>query len=136
MNLKIDMSPFDFVNDINYKKTDLLKNDDDGSLEKKYTPFIVNKALSYFIDTVLFANEMNQRHHIDSKLQYHYLLNTIRKKSRFSKWMRPEIIEKINLISEYYGCSVEKAKQVQSIITDEDILFIKDKLRKGGMKEE
>ena len=129
------MNPFDFVKSINYQKHDLLEEDDDGQLEKEYVPYIVNKALSFTPDTVLHSNEMNCKPHLDKKLQYHYLLNIIRKKNRFGKWIKHETFEKIGTIQQYYGYSKEKAKQVESIFSDSDIDTLKRLLQKGGLKE-
>ena len=128
------MGPFDFVKSINYQKQDLLENDE-GDLEREYIPYIVNKALSFTSDTVLHANEMNLRAHSDKKLQYHYLLNSIRPKNRFGRWIKPESLEKIEVIRKYYGYSIAKAKQVESIFSDEDIKLLKSYLSEGGLKE-
>ena len=94
------MNPFEYVNSINLSKKDIMHDD---VAEKAYAPFMVNRALSYFMDTVLFANEMNVNHHLDSKLQYHFLINIIKKKKRFSKWLKPTEVENLELIKEYYG---------------------------------
>lgn len=121
---------FDFVNDINYKKQGYLNDEN----ESQYVPYVVNKTLSYFVDTVLQANEMNIRHHADKRLQFDYLLNSIRSKKRFSKWAKPIEHESLEAIKEYYGYNDEKAKDVVDILNDEQIQKIKDKLDKGGMK--
>ena len=81
------MKPFDFINSINFTKKNLMRNTDNDELaEKGYVPFITNKTLSYFTDTLLYSNEMNSLHHLDNKLQYEFFLNSIRKKKRFAKW--------------------------------------------------
>lgn len=129
------MGPFDFVKSINYQKQDLLEDDHDGELEREYIPYIVNKALSFTPDTMLQANEMNCKPFLDKKLQYHYLLNIIRKKNRFGKWIKHETLEKIDIIQQYYGYSIEKAKQVEPIFSNSDIDTIKRLLEKGGLKE-
>lgn len=129
------MNPFDFVKSINYKKNDLLEDDVEQQKEREYVPYIVNKALSYTCDTVLHSNEMNYRPFLDKKLQYHYLLNSVRPKNRFGKWLKAENDEKIEVIKEYYGYSNEKAIQVASIFSDNDINFLKAQLSKGGLKE-
>ena len=129
------MKPFDFVNDINYKKKDLLKDDIDNQLENEYKPFLVNRSLSFNFDTILQANEMNVRTHLDNKLQYHYLLNIIRPKNRFGRWLKAEKYEAIDLIVEYYGYSLQKAREVVDIFTDEDLSTLKQKLFTGGLKE-
>ena len=76
------MNPFEFINDICYAKRNVMTEE----LENKYTPYVVNKGLSYFIDTVFQANEMNVHHNADNRLQYDFLLNSVRPKKRFSKW--------------------------------------------------
>lgn len=129
------MSPFEFVKSINYKKNDLLEDDVDKQVEKEYVPYIVNRALSYTSDTVLHANECNQRPFLDKKLQYHYLLNSIRPKNRFGKWQKTEVDEKIEVIKQYYGYSNEKAYQVAPIFSPEDINTLKRKMTEGGLKE-
>lgn len=125
------MNPFDYVNSINITKKDIMHDD---ISEKAYTPFMVNRALSYFNDTVLYANEMNVNHTIDNKLQYHFLINIIKKKKRFSKWLKPQEVENLELIKEYYGYSNEKAKSALDILTKEQLKLIKESLYKGGTK--
>lgn len=129
------MNPFDFVKSINYQKQDLLEDDLDQELEKEYVPYIVNRALSFTPDTIISANEINQRPFTDKKLQYHYLLNSVRKKNRFGKWLKAEKLEKIEIICKYYGYSIHKAKQVESIFSDNDIQYLKSQLETGGIKE-
>ena len=125
------MSPFDFLNTINYSKTDIMVDD---LTEKSYNGFMVNRSLSYFPDTVGFANVMNQYHHIDNKLAFHFLINIIRKRKRFSKWMKPDQVSDIEAIKQYYGYSNEKAKQVLSLLSPEQITIIIQKVSKGGRK--
>ena len=124
------ISPFDFVNAINFNKNDLMV--DDWS-EKQYVPYIVNKALSYGADTVIPANEMNSRPHLDKKLQFQFLLNNIRPKKRFNKWIKAEKIESIEVIKQYYGYSNEKARQVIPLLDQSKIDYLKQKLEKGGI---
>lgn len=124
------ISPFDFINSINYTKDDLIV--DDWS-EKQYIPYLVNRGLSFGSDTVIPANEMNSRPHLDKKLQYHFLINTIRPKKRFNKWVKAEKYEAIEVIKTYYGYSTDKARQVSSILTEQQIQYLKQKLEKGGM---
>ena len=123
------MNPFDFLNAINQTKKDIMVDD---LTEKAYNGFMVNRGLSYFPDTVLLANEMNIRHHVDSRLQFDFLINTIRKQKRFSKWMKPDAIEAIDAIKEYYGYSNEKARQVLKVLTKNQIDELKLKVYKGG----
>lgn len=123
------MNPFDFLNAINQTKKDIMVDD---LTEKAYNGFMVNRGLSYFPDTVLLANEMNIRHHVDSRLQFDFLINTIRSKKRFSKWVKPDTIEAIDAIKEYYGYSNEKARQVLKVLTKNQIDELKLKVYKGG----
>jgi hypothetical protein len=123
------MSPFDYVNAINYNKKDIMVDD---LAEKEYNPFIINKALSFFSDTILFANEMNKYHHLDSRLQFDFFINIIKKKQRFSKWLKPSEVENLELIKNYYGYSNEKAKSVLTVLSNEQIDELKTRMNKGG----
>ena len=123
------MNPFDYVTSINYSKQDIMVDD---ICENDYNSFMINRSLSYFHDTVSLANVMNQYHHTDNKLQYHFLINIIRKRKRFSKWMKPETESDIEVVKEYYGYSNEKARQVLSLLSPEQITIIKQKVNKGG----
>ena len=125
------MSPFDYLNSINDHKRDLMIND---MTEKSYNGFMINRSLSYFQDTIMFANVMNKYHHLDHKLQYHFLINIIRKRKRFSKWIKPEQLSDIEVVKQYYGYSNEKAKQVLPLLSPEQIIIIKKKVSKGGRK--
>ena len=124
------ITPFDFINAINYSKDDLIV--DDWS-EKQYIPYIVNKGLSYGSDTVIPANEMNSRPHLERKLQFQFLINTIRPKKRFNKWIKAEKIEAIELVKQYYGYSTEKARQVLPLLSKIQLDYLKQKLEKGGV---
>jgi|TARA_Y100000389_G_C17398142_1_gene483786 hypothetical protein len=126
------MSPFDYLNAINTTKKDIMVDD---VAEKAYTSFMVNRGLSYFPDTILFANEMNVHHHIDHRLQFDFFINIIKKKKRFSKWAKPINIENLELIKEYYGYSNEKAKSVLSLLNDEQINELKIRMYKGGKRK-
>ena len=126
------MTPFDFLNEINYGKKNLMIDDVDHQVEKQYLPFIVNKGLSYTIDTVIYANEMNIRPNTDKKLQFDYLINTIRRNKRFPKWMKPEEDENIRVIMDYYGYNVQRAREVLSLHSMEKISQLKEKLDTGG----
>ena len=126
------MNPFDYLNAINVTKKDIMVDD---VSEKAYAPFMVNRGLSYFPDTVLFANEMNVNHHIDNRLQFDFFINIINKKKRFSKWAKPIDIENLELIKEYYGYSNEKAKSVLSLLTNDEINELKLRIYKGGKRK-
>jgi len=123
------MNPFTFINEITYGKRDIME---DELAEREYNPFVTNRTLSYFIDTVLQANEVNQRHQTDHRLQFDYLINTVRKKKRFSKWIKPSTYESIELVKEYYGYSDRQAKDVVDILSHDQLEIIRRKLVKGG----
>ena len=124
------MTPFDFINAINLTKKNLFE---DPQAEKDYVPFLVNRGLSYFPDTVLYANEMNRNSGVPKDWQFTFLLNTIPKKKRFSKWHKKDAdSESLILVKEYFGYSSEKALEALSILSDEQLAMIKEKLYKGG----
>ena len=124
------MNPFEYVNAINTSKKDIMIDD---LAEKAYVPFTVNRSLSYFSDTVLVANEMNK--HIDKKLQFHFLINIIRKRKRFSKWNKPELVSDVDVVKEYYGYTHEKARQVLPLLTPDQIMNLREKVSKGGRRK-
>ena len=120
----------DWLNSINQTKKNLI--DEDPSLEKDYSPYIINRIFSGHLDAIMFSNEMNQYHFLPKKMQYDFLLNTLRSKKRFSPWLRKEEIKDIDCIKRYYGYSNEKAKQTLKILNKEQIDFIKSKFEIGG----
>ena len=122
----------DWLNSINFNKENLIE--EDSTLAKEYPPFIVNKCLSGHLDCVLLANEMNRYHFLDKDMQYNFYLNILRKRKRFSPWVRKEKISDLEFVKKYYGYSNEKAAQVLKILTNEQLLFIKQKLDTGGKK--
>ena len=122
----------DWLNSINTGKNNLI--DEDTDLEKKYPSYIVNRCLSGHIDAVMFANEMNKHPNLAKKLQYDFFLNSLRKRKRYSPWLRKEQIENLELVKRYYGYSNEKAKQALNILTKEQLAFIKSKFETGGTK--
>ena len=123
------MKPFDYVNSINTTKKDIMVDD---MTEKSYLPFMINRSLSYFADTVLMANEMNKNHHLESRMQYDFLRNIVRKRKRFSKWAKAESSTDLELIKEYYGYNNSKARQVMPLIDKSHLDFIRRKMFKGG----
>ena len=131
------MKPFDFVNDINLGKKDIVTNSDNPELaEKTYNPYLTNKSLSYFPDTVQYANMMNMNSHLDHLLQYSFLINIVRKRKRFSKWYKNTSDEDLQAVIDYYGYSVNKAKEALKILDDEQLVTIKTKLMRGGMNND
>lgn len=124
------LSPFDFLKSINDTKENLIRQDNDNT--KYYNSFVINRSLSYFPDTIYFANEMNKFHQIDVDLQYNFLLNIIRKRKRFSKWDKSEDINNLNIIKSYFGYNDEKARQVVALLTEDQITTISKKVSLGG----
>ena len=122
------MNPFEIINSISNTKKDILEN------EKDYNAFMVNRGLSYFPDTVIYANEMNKFHHLDSRLQYQFLINTIRKRNRFSKWNKSIESENINTIKKYYNYSNEKARDVLPLLSNENLNTIRGRINYGGIQ--
>ena len=122
------MSPFDYLKAINSTKKDIFE------LEKDYSPFMINRGLSYFPDTVLFANEMNKYYHIDNRLQFDFLINIIRKRNRFSKWNKKFISSNIDAVKKYYGYSSEKARDVLPLLSKENLKHIKESINYGGVQ--
>ena len=121
----------DYLKSINRTKEKLMDNEDE-LWEKKYPPFIINKCLAPFPDTVHLVNEMNVNHHLDSKLQYDFLLNSLRPRERYTPWLKAKKIKNLDYVKEYYGYSNEKAKVALDILSDEQIETIKNSLSKGG----
>ena len=122
------MNPFELIKSISSTKKDILEN------EKDYNAFMVNRGLSYFPDTVLYANEMNKFHHLDSRLQYQFLINTIRKRNRFSKWNKSVESENINAIKKYYNYSNEKARDVLPLLSNKNLNIIRGRINHGGVQ--
>ena len=122
----------DWLNSINLTKENLLEND--PTSKKSYPPYIINRCLSGHLDCVLFVNEMNKYHFLDKDLQYSFYLNTVRKRKRFSPWLRKDKIDDLDCVKKYYGYSNEKALQVLKILSNEQIHFIKQRLEIGGKK--
>ena len=123
----------EYLNAINFTKKDLMKSEDD-LWKKKYPPFIVNKMLSAFSDTIMLVNEMNRNHFIDKDMQFQFLLNSIRTKKRYSPFLRANKLKEIECVKEYYGYGNDKAKSALDILTKDEINLIKEKLYKGGIK--
>ena len=121
----------DYLNAINHSKESLLDSEDE-QWEKKYSPFIVNKCLAPFPDTIQLVNEINQYHHLDKKLQFDFLINSIRPRKRYTPWMKAKKLENLEYVKEFYGYNNEKAKSALDILSDEQISAIKNKLNKGG----
>lgn len=127
------MNPFDYANQILQGKQQLIV---DEQTENEYAPFLVNRSLSYHKDTILFANEMNRRHHLDKKLQNDFLLNTVRSRKRpFVKWVKSEKSEDISCIKQVYGFSDAKAREALRLLNDEQIQQLKKQTETGGLRK-
>jgi len=126
------MNPFEYLKAINETKKDVMIDD---IAEKEYNPFIINRGLSFFRDTILYANEMNRYHHLDHRLQFDFFINIIKKKKRWSKWIKPQEVANLELIKEYYGYSNEKAKSALSLMSNEQIEELKNRIYKGGKRK-
>ena len=124
----------DYLNAINFSKVNLLDGDD-LTWEKKFPPYVINRCLSQHIDTIIQANNMKQRHGLAKRLQFHYLLNSIRKRKRFGgKWISTAKSKNLEYVKEYYGYSNSKAKVALDILDKKQLNLIKEKLDKGGRK--
>ena len=125
------MNPFDYLKAINETKKDIMVDD---IAEREYNPFIINRGLSFFKDTILYANEMNRYHHLDNRVQFDFFINIIRKKKRWSKWIKASDVDNLKLIKEYYGYSNEKAKSALSLMSNEQLEQLKQRIYKGGKR--
>lgn len=123
------LSPFEFVNSINDTKVDLMV---DEQAEKAYNSFMVNRALSYFPDTVLLANEANRMSHLGNRPKYLFLISTVRKRKRFSKWFKAKESDALLIVKEYYGYSNEKARSALAVLKDNHIDELRTRLYRGG----
>lgn len=125
---------FDFLNAINFSKNDLIRGSEQPlQAEKSYNAYMVNRGLSYFIDTVLYANEMNMHPHLDSIAVHDYLLNSVRKGKRFSKWFKSTENSNVSIISAFYNVSISTAKEYAKVLTSEQISSLREQLQKGGV---
>ena len=122
-----------YLNSINLNKKSVFQTEDPG-WEKNYPSYIINKCMSHHMDTVLYANEMNIKHDIPSRLQYDFYIHIVRPRKRFSPWGKQDKVKDLDVVKQYYGYSNEKAKQVLPLLTKEQITFIQNKLEVGGLK--
>lgn len=128
------MNPFDFVNAITVSKEDLMQTQQD---EKSYNSFLVNRALSYFPDTIMYANEMNKYYNMPKKWQFDFLRLSISKRKRFSKWHKPPInTDDVKLLQDYYKYSQAHAIEALKLLNPEQLDLIKQSVHKGGTKNE
>ena len=126
-------NPFDYVNSILQNKKNLIV---DELTEKEYQPFLVNRTLSYHKDCILYANEMNRRHLTDKKMQYDFLLNTIRSQKRpFAKWVKSEKSDSLECIKQVFGLSDQKARDAMRLLSNEQIQQLKEQTDTGGLRK-
>ena len=118
-------TPFDFINSISQSKKNLME---DPQAEKEYNAFMVNRGLSYFPDAILYANEMNTLHHLDNRLQYHYLINIVRPRKRFSKWAKKKEDSDLALVMQCFGYSIDKAKSALALLSSEQLKVMREKI--------
>ena len=131
------MTPFDFVTSINSSKKNLMKGTENDQLaEKTYSPFLTNKSLSYFQDTIQLSNMMNVNHGLDNKMQYLFLINIVRPSKRFSKWVKKDKDSDLEMVMSYYGYNRQKAKAAIKLLSPDQMKTIKNKLDKGGVRNE
>lgn len=117
-----EMNPFEYVNSISSNKNNIMRNTDNDELaQKEYVPFLVNRSLSYFTDTLLYANEMNKHADLDNIMQYEYLFHSIRKGKRFSKWAKSNTTEDLLAISKYFNVNIKRAQEYKSILSPEQV---------------
>ena len=120
-----------YLKAINQTKEPLM-DDEDEEWERKYVPFIVNKCVGAFPDTIMLVNEINQLPNVDKKLQFDFLINSLRPRKRFTPWLKAKKLENLEYVKEFYGYNNEKAKAALDILNDEQISAIKRRLNKGG----
>lgn len=126
-------NPFDYVNSINQNKKNMMRDTENDVLgESQYEPWLTNNALSYFPDTILHANLMNQFHQLDKRPQYEFLINSIRSRKRFSKWVKSDINEDLLFVCEYYNCNKVVGRDYLSLLTSEQLNLMKEQKEKGG----
>lgn len=122
----------DWLNSINHTKANLLEEDPDSV--RKYPPYIINRCMSGHIDAILFANEMNKHPNLDKDMQYSFYLNTLRKRKRFSPWLKKEQVEDLDLVKKHYGYSNEKAKIALTLLTKSQLEFLRKTHDMGGKR--
>lgn len=129
-------NPFDFINSILKTKEHLIdKADNPELMEKDYNPFITNKALSFYLDTILYANEMNQHSHLDKHMQYSYFINTIRGMNRKHAWIKKQKDEDVELVKDFYRVNHKHALEIVNLLTENDLKQIKRTIKIGGVSK-
>lgn len=130
-------SPFDYVKSINTTKENMMRDTENDDLaEKAHNQFLTNNALSYFPDTILHANMMNENSHLDNRPHYEFLLNSIRPKKRFAKWVKTASLEELDIVAAYYDCNITRAREYLPLLSGEQLTAMKKELETGGLQNE
>lgn len=125
------MSPFDYVNSVSFNKKNMMRGtDNDEFAEKEYVPYLVNKSLSYFTDTILYSNEMNKHSFLDNKMQYEYLLHSIRPIKRFSKWAKKSESKQVMALSKYFKVNYRQAEEYMTLLDSKTVTKITAEIEK------
>lgn len=129
------MKLWDFVNDINGKQENLIRDSENEELaEKTYVPFVVTRQFSYFPDTIMYAQQLNQNHHnISNKMHYEYLLNTVRPRKRYTKWAKRQESDDLDLVRRHYGYDYNKGEQALALLSPDDLRVLRERYSEGGM---
>jgi len=122
------MNPFDLISSVSHTKQDILED------EKDYNAYLINRGLSHFPDTIMYANVMNENYSLDNRLQYDFLMHSLRPRKRFSKWPKAEKTEDVELMKRHYGYSDEKARQALRVLSQDQIEEIRQLRSLGGRK--
>ena len=123
----------DILPDINYGHKNLIREGDMTEADYGRSSFIINRALSMNVDTILYVNEMNIRYQTDPLLQYDYFINSLRKKKRWSKWAKNSgPSANLELIKEYFNYNEQRAREVLDLLTESEIEEIRLRFSKGG----
>jgi len=129
-----EYNPFDFMNAVSFSKEDIIGNSDNSDMtEKEYIPYMVNRGFANFEDTVLHANEMNQRAHLFNRAQFDYYRGTLRKRKRFSKWPKADKNNDLDAIQQVYMCNRTIAKLYLKALSADDLKAVHSKLETGGV---
>ncbi|CAL9957127.1 clamp loader of DNA polymerase [Vibrio phage D528] len=131
-NKPVKYGLFDWLHSINVSKTNLMEQD---GAAKQYDPFIIRRGIAQSLDTLDYASRMNELHHIEPELQYMYLLHSIPKKKRYSKWSKKQAVdENLTTIMEYYQVSLEKAQGYAKLLNQGQINELRERIKGGGRK--
>ena len=129
-------SPFDYMNAVSFTKADIIGTDDNPDIaEKDYSPYMVNRGFANFEDTILHANELNQRHHLFHRAQFDYYRGSLRKRKRFSKWPKADKSEDLDAIQQVYSCNRTVAKLYFKALTADNLEVIRAKMNTGGVSK-